>query len=163
MILIKLIKILKNRTKSMTTGYYKLCGFAIIIFSIVGPKTALANDPLIVTTIKPFYNLTAAVLGEQPKNLKLLITNNNSPHDYQLKPSDRKLIEQADLIIWGGEELEFFLAKIIATTKKPHQILDLSHSPSLKRQLARSDHVHHDHRQGQRHLHASAKEINKKT
>lgn len=44
---------------------------------------------------------------------QLLLTKNASPHDYQLKPSDAKLIDSADLVVWGGPELEGYLHKSV--------------------------------------------------
>lgn len=60
---------------------------------------------------------------------KLLLTKNASPHDYQLKPSDAKLIDSYDLIVWGGPELEGYLQKPISSLANRN--LDLSTVPGL--------------------------------
>lgn len=47
----------------------------------------------------------------------LLLKTNLCPHDYALKFSDMEVIKQADLIIWGGEDLECFLTKLLKTNR----------------------------------------------
>jgi zinc transport system substrate-binding protein len=108
-----------------------------------------------MVSIKPFYNLCARVMQSvgQPK---LLLQNNASPHDYHLKPSDIKMIESADLVIWGGADLEGYLQKPIANAN--NKSLNLVRIDGLKLLTMRystnwasdeeedeHDHDHHHH------------------
>ena len=60
----------------------------------------------------------------------LLLKGNLSPHDYALKLSDVEVIRQANLIIWGGEDLEFFLTKLL---KQPLLVNKLLTVQNLKK------------------------------
>lgn len=75
------------------------------------------GSPNIVVSIKPFYNLVAAVTKNSCQ-LKLLVHGNNSPHDYTLKPSDLQILAQANIIFWGGQNIESFLVKVINKSSK---------------------------------------------
>lgn len=91
---------------------------------------ACATDhPNIMVSIKPFYNLCAKVM-ESVGEPQLLLQHNASPHDYHLKPSDVKLINSADLIIWGGPELEGYLQKPIENLL-PNKNLNLAKIENL--------------------------------
>ena len=92
------------------------------------------NQLNIVVSIKPFYNLVAAVT-KNSCHLTLLVRGNASPHEYTLKPSDLRLLSQANIIFWGGENLEPFLVKVINKSKnsaKNPKIINLSTIPHLK-------------------------------
>lgn len=109
-----------------------------------------ADHPTIMVTIKPFYNICARVMQSVGKP-ELLLHNNASPHDYQLKPSDVKLIENADLIIWGGPELEAYLQKPLSNVTA-NKALNLAKISGLKLLPLRTstnwethDHEHGDH------------------
>lgn len=45
----------------------------------------------------------------------LLVGGASSPHNFSLKPSQGKLLQEADLIFWVGHELETFLEKPLET------------------------------------------------
>ncbi|MFC5080910.1 High-affinity zinc uptake system protein ZnuA precursor [Vibrio thalassae] len=47
-----------------------------------------------------------------------MLSQNASPHDYALKPSDIQKIQSADLVVWVGSDLEVFLAKPIAKSRR---------------------------------------------
>lgn len=95
----------------------------MLLFILYASGATATNAPNIIVGIKPFYNICAQVMNSVGSP-HLLLTNNASPHDYQLRPSDAKLIQSADLIIWGGAELEGYLIKPISTID--NRDLDLS-------------------------------------
>ncbi len=47
--------------------------------------------------------------------VKTLVPINQSPHDFSMKPSHRVMVENADLIIWLGAELEPYLEKVLSS------------------------------------------------
>lgn len=71
----------------------------------------------VVATIKPFYNIALAAMQNTPNKPILLLKTNLCPHDYALKFSDMEVIKNSDLIIWGGEDLECFLTKLLKNNK----------------------------------------------
>jgi zinc transport system substrate-binding protein len=77
---------------------------------------AMAEEPLgpkVVVSIKPVHSLVTGVMRgvAQPA---LLMKGASSPHGYVLRPSEARLLAQADLVIWVGPNLETFLKKPLA-------------------------------------------------
>jgi zinc transport system substrate-binding protein len=108
-----------------------------------------------MVSIKPFYNLCTKVMQSVGEPI-LLLKQNASPHDYQLKPSDVKLIESSDLIVWGGPELETYLQKPIANTTK-NKSLNLATIPGLSLLPMRTStnwEAEHDHAHEHGHEHS---------
>lgn len=117
--------------------------FLLLILYSTGASAA-SSVPNVVVSIKPFYNICANVMQSVGKP-HLLLTQNASPHDYQLKPSDAKLINSSDLLIWGGPGLEGYLNK--AAINLANKQLDLASAPGLELLAMRfsTQWHHHDH------------------
>ena len=71
----------------------------------------------VLTTIKPLGFIVAAIT-DGVSEPKVLLPTGASPHDFSLRPSDIRSINEADLVVWVGPELEGFMAKPLA--KHPH-------------------------------------------
>jgi zinc transport system substrate-binding protein len=94
--------------------------FIILLALIFSIKNALATEnsgavaqkkyptPLIVTTIKPIFSLAKSIAGNSIE-VELLIKNNASEHDFQLKPSHIKMLKKADMIFYIDDNFEVFL------------------------------------------------------
>lgn len=66
----------------------------------------------VLTSIKPIQMITyELMLGTGTPDV--LLPSGASPHDYALRPSDVKRIQQADLVIWFGQDLEPFMSKLL--------------------------------------------------
>ncbi|PSV59070.1 zinc ABC transporter substrate-binding protein [Photobacterium sp. GB-3] len=76
--------------------------------------SAMADDFKVVTTIKPL-NLIVSELVQGAATSDAILPPGASPHDYALRPSDVKKLNDADLVIWVGPQLETFLTKLMAT------------------------------------------------
>ena len=99
----------------------------------------------VVTTIKPIHSLVSGVM-DGVSNPSLIIEGSNSPHNFSLKPSHAKMLEEADIVFWIGEDLESFMEKPLnSLAKNAVQIsfMDLKSIEKLKfREM--SDHDDHD-------------------
>lgn len=94
------------------------------------PAAALAEVPKVVTTVKPLHSLAAAVMqgvGEP----ELLLPPGASPHDYALKPSDARALDQADVVFWVGAPLEAFLTKPVQSLAGDARVVALASAPGL--------------------------------
>jgi len=91
-------------------------------------RTALAV-PKVLVTLKPLHSLVANLM-ENVGEPQLIVPDGASPHTFQLKPSDLKRIQQADLIIWVDSTLEAFMAKSL-TQYPDKKILTLSGLPHI--------------------------------
>lgn len=103
----------------------------------------------VVTTIKPIHSLVSGVM-DGVSNPSLIIEGSNSPHNFSLKPSHAKMLEEADIVFWIGEDLESFMEKPLnSLAKNAVQIsfMDLKSIEKLKfREM--SDHDDHDGHDG---------------
>ena len=129
--------------------------FSIILFSL-GTSWA-ATAPSVVVSITPFYALVAAVM-KGVGTPKLLVKPGASPHEYALRPSDILLLQDAELIFWGGPQLETFLVKPLNTLKahsEAHHIVEFDNVSGLLllpiRHSAAWDPHEHEHENGHTH------------
>ncbi|MBW4427704.1 MAG: zinc ABC transporter substrate-binding protein [Nostoc desertorum CM1-VF14] len=74
------------------------------------------NLPQVVATTSVLCDLTKQIAGNTV-NLNCLIDPSANPQSYKPKPEDRKAIEQANLILYSGYNLEPNLIKLIKATK----------------------------------------------
>ncbi|MDB6061900.1 MAG: hypothetical protein JWM78_2003 [Verrucomicrobiaceae bacterium] len=81
---------------------------ALILIAVVSGFSR-ADAPLqVLTSIKPLQLIALAVGGNEVK-VDALLDPRGSPHDYQLRPSDRAKLDAADAVFWVGPQLEHFL------------------------------------------------------
>lgn len=71
-----------------------------------------SSDKSILVSIAPIHSIVSIITRDvhQPE---LLMGANSSPHDFQLKPSQRRQLNQANLFIWVGDSLETVLDKLV--------------------------------------------------
>lgn len=99
---------------------------------IVSSVATTPNSINILSTIKPLYNLVAAITKDVDNvTNSLLLQGNFSPHHYNLKFSDIKSLDNANLIIWVGKQLEFFLVKPLSQDEFNNKLLTIQDLPSL--------------------------------
>ena len=104
----------------------------------------------VVASIKPIHSLVSYVMDGVGKP-DVIVDGYNSPHGFSLKPSHAKMIENADLIIWVGEDLEAFLEKPLDTIAKKAvnvEIMDLSGVKKLRFREKNIFEGHDDHGHG---------------
>jgi len=91
--------------------------------TLIFSGAALAADPVkVVTSIKPVHSLVAGVMRGVAEPA-LLVKGAASPHSFNLRPSDARALNQADLVFWVGEDLETFLTKPIQSlADKAHPV-----------------------------------------
>jgi len=89
-----------------------------------------ASDLKVVVSIKPFHSLVSSVM-QGVSEPALLLNGNNSPHTYSLRPSAAVKLQNADLVFWGGENLEGFLAKPIHSLAAGARVVSFEDTPGL--------------------------------
>jgi len=75
--------------------------------------SAARADINVVTSIKPVHSLVSGVMSGVGTP-SLIVDGAGSPHTYSLKPSQARLLQDAKLVFWMGDELEAFLETPIA-------------------------------------------------
>ncbi len=93
---------------------------------------AVAAAPEVLVSLKPVHSLVAGVMGNAEPPAKLLLPATASPHLYQMRPSDARALQNADLVIWVGETMETFLVRPIATIGNDALSLELSELPGMR-------------------------------
>ena len=79
----------------------------------------------VVTSIKPIHSL-ASLLMDGIGTPKLIVDGSNSPHNFTLKPSHAKMLQNADLVFWVGEDIETFLEKPLGTVAKKAKKIEMA-------------------------------------
>lgn len=134
--------------------------FTTLITSLSLSRVAFALE--ITTSIKPLQLLVASISTgiSQPH---LLIPGASSPHDFQLRPSERRQLEQADLIFWVGPALEMSLTKVLQQLPASTRVIALADptSPPAQQPGPHSDAQHspaeHGHAQHSPSEHSPSK------
>lgn len=119
---------------------------ALIIGSLGLLSSALVHS-VVISSIQPIGFITQAITDNVVEH-EILASNNTSPHDYALKPSDIKRLKEASLVIWVGNDLETFLTKPIANLDETKQLnlsqVEKIHAIIDKSQNKGSEEVHHE-------------------
>ena len=100
----------------------------------------------VVTSIKPIHSL-ASLLMDGIGAPKLIVDGSHSPHNFTLKPSHAKMLQNADLVFWVGEDVEIFLEKplgAVATKAKKIELMEISQIKKLKFREKNIFEGHHD-------------------
>lgn len=93
--------------------------FMLPIFLILATTAAALAAPVspgkpqVVVSIQPLALLVAEVAGDEV-DISTLVEAGQSPHSFQLRPSGRRSLAEADLIVWVGPTLELFLQRLMA-------------------------------------------------
>jgi zinc transport system substrate-binding protein len=119
------------------------------LIGILAFSTISKADLKVVTSIKPIHSLASYIM-DGVGSPGLIVDGYNSPHSFQLKPSHAKMLEQADIIFWIGEDLENFLEKPLATIAKKAEKIELLEIKGIKKLKFRErnifeEHDHDDH------------------
>ena len=91
---------------------------------ILSAGVTSAEVPKVSADIAPVHSLVSKVMNGLGKPY-LIIPAEASPHEYQLKPSEAKAIQESKLVFWIGEDLTPWLEKGLSTLAKDATITTL--------------------------------------
>ena len=119
------------------------------ILSIISFITPVNADVKVVTSIKPLHSLASYLMDGVGKP-DLIVDGYASPHGFAMKPSHAKMLQNADLIFWVGEDLESFLEKPLSSIAKKAEKIELMEIKGLNVLKFRErnifdEHDHDDH------------------
>jgi zinc transport system substrate-binding protein len=104
----------------------------------------------VLTSIKPLQ-LIAAAVQDGIAVPEVLLPPGASPHNYALRPSDVRRVQDVDLLYWIGPDMETFLPRVLAGRTKPSVPVQslpgmhLRHFTASSDQHDDEDHDEHDH------------------
>jgi len=100
-----------------------------------------ANLPKVVVTHSVLCDITKEI-AQATIDLQCLIAAGSDPHEYQAKPEDKRAIEQAKLILYGGYNFEPALIKMIQSSQTPATKVAVSEVAVPKPLKGEEDHDH---------------------
>jgi zinc transport system substrate-binding protein len=140
--------------------------FPLSLAATLVAGTALADVPRVAVDIAPIHSLVARVMlgvGEP----HLVIPPGASPHEYNLRPSEAKALQDASHVFWIGEDLTPWMADAIANLAEDAEVTSLLEAEGVTLLDFREnalfeahahdhedhDHDHEDHAEGEKHDH----------
>ncbi|WP_340619867.1 zinc ABC transporter substrate-binding protein ZnuA [Xenorhabdus siamensis] len=122
---------------------------ALVTVLTMGINYSVQAD--VVTSMRPL-GFIAAAIADGVTDTQVLLPDGASPHDYALRPSDIRKLNQADLVVWIGPDMETFLAKPIEKIAQNKQ-LELANLPTIKPLLLKNSEGEHDSNESNQHEH----------
>ncbi|WP_043739344.1 zinc ABC transporter substrate-binding protein [Thioalkalivibrio nitratireducens] len=132
----------------------KLPGIGAIVFAIaLATSTVQAETRTVVASILPVHSLVEALV-DGVHDSELLMPATASPHGYAMRPSEARRLQNADLVVWVGPDLETFLERALAGPREGRKVITLMEDLELALLPTREggvweahahDHGHHDH------------------
>ena len=82
----------------------------VLTLLIFSTSSISASEKIsIITSVKPLHSIVDAI-STNSDQVELLVTTNQSPHDYQLKPSQLKAMQNANIIFYFDDNFETFMS-----------------------------------------------------
>ena len=113
----------------------------ISLLTIFSPANA---DIKVVASIKPIHSLASYLMDGVGKP-DLIVDGYASPHGFAMKPSHAKMLQNADLIFWVGEDLENFLEKPLKSIAKKAEKIELMEIKGLTKLEFRERNIFEEH------------------
>jgi len=138
----------------------KFLKLTITLFFTFAINFSANADIKVVASIKPIHSLASYLMDGVGKP-DLIVDGYNSPHGFALKPSHAKMLQNADLIFWVGEDLESFLEKPLKSIAKKAEKVELMEIKGLNKLEFRErnifdghdDHGHDEHKEDEHKEH----------
>ncbi|MEM9003956.1 MAG: zinc ABC transporter substrate-binding protein [Cyanobacteria bacterium P01_F01_bin.86] len=132
-------------------------------------EAAAVGSPQVVASYSVLCDMTEQI-AQTTVNLTCLIDAGQDPHIYSATPADRRAIEEADLVLYGGYEFEPEIIQMVEATNTPSPKVAVSevavsdpllgeahdHGAHHTEGEAHSEDEHHDgesHAEGEHHDH----------
>ena len=118
--------------------------FILSLLSLLTFFTPTNADIKVVASIKPIHSLASYLMDGVAKP-DLIVDGYASPHGFAMKPSHAKMLQNADLIFWVGEDLESFLEKPLSSIAKKAEKIELMEIKGLQVLKFRERNIFDDH------------------
>jgi zinc transport system substrate-binding protein len=142
--------------------------FLLFVVFIIGFSTIAAAEAnvRVLTSIKPLQ-LIAAAVQDGVAVPEVLLPPGASPHNYALRPSDVRRVQEADLLYWIGPDMETFLPRVLSGRSKASVPVESLPGMHLRHFTASTEHHDddedehdHDHRPGSVDAHLWLSSVN---
>lgn len=127
--------------------------YLVAALLLLGPPGTSLGALDVVVSLKPIHSLVAALM-QGVAEPKLLLTDAQSPHSMTLRPSQMRMLNDADLIVWIGPALESSLAQILKPDRYRGELVSLIDTPNLHLLPIREHEGWRSHGEAHHHHHA---------
>ncbi len=118
--------------------------FILTILSFLTIFVPANAEIKVVTSIKPIHSLASYLMDGVAKP-DLIVDGYASPHGFALKPTHAKMLQEADLVFWVGEDLENFLKKPLKSIAKKAEKIELMGIKGLTKLKFRERNIFDEH------------------
>ena len=122
----------------------KKTSITLTILSFLTLFTPANADIKVVTSIKPIHSLASYLMDGVAKP-DLIVDGYASPHGFAKKPSHAKMLQNADIVFWVGEDLENFLEKPLDSIAAKAEKIELMEIKGLVKLKFRERNIFDDH------------------
>ena len=121
-----------------------------VILSILSLLTSFSSanaETKVVASIKPIHSLASYLMDGVGKP-DLIVDGYASPHGFAMKPSHAKMLQNADIIFWVGEDIENFLEKPLNSIAKKAEKIELMEIKGVTKLKFRERNIFDEHDHG---------------
>jgi len=104
---------------------------AFVLLILCSPTIQAAQDLDVIVTIKPVHSIVTGLMKDIGKP-ELLMSGQQTPFDFKLTDEQQQRLQQAQLVIWVGPELEKTLQADIAKLPDSVRVVELLAREDLK-------------------------------
>ena len=122
----------------------KKSSIILTILSFLTLFTSANADIKVVASIKPIHSLASYLMDGVAKP-DLIVDGYASPHGFAMKPSHAKMLQNADIVFWVGEDLENFLEKPLNSIAKKAEKIELMNAKGIVKLKFRERNIFGDH------------------
>ena len=122
----------------------KKSSIILTILSFLTLFTSANADIKVVASIKPIHSLASYLMDGVAKP-DLIVEGYASPHGFAMKPSHAKMLQDADIVFWVGEDLENFLEKPLDSIANEAEKIELLEIKGLVKLKFRERNIFDDH------------------
>ena len=122
----------------------KKSSIIVTIISFLTLFTSAKADIKVVASIKPIHSLASYLMDGVAKP-DLIVDGYASPHGFAMKPSHAKMLQNADIVFWVGEDLENFLEKPLDSIASKAEKIELMQVKGLQVLKFRERNIFDDH------------------
>ena len=133
--------------KDKTSIVWCLWSLVLVLMTLQSTSAEESSKPKLLMTLPPLAMIAHDVADGQAEIS--LLNQNGSPHNRVLKPSDVRAMEDADLIVWVGDELEQFMVRF--EQRYADKMLSMMESTSEAVHIHRDKHDHKEDAHGHHH------------
>lgn len=105
---------------------------------------------MVVTTIFPYYDFVRQIAGDRVR-LKMVVPAGMDSHSFEPTPADMITMQQADLMVCNGGEMEQWVEKVVASldTENMKVLTMMDYVDVLEEEIVEgmedNEHSHDDH------------------